>query len=331
MATKDKLLTRELISILLFFVVLAVIMGIFSALSPKFLTVDNLLRAFKHLSVTSLAALGLTFVIAVGHSDMSFHFVSCFAAMTMSYFIGMVEWAPLPSILMGLAGGLVFGIISGVAVGKFKLPDMIATIGIGSFAWGLAYLYNKGNYIYQNFLSSGIIEFSDGSVGGIPNPVLYLFIFYFLAYVLLHRSKYGRGFYAVGSNRIAAKFSGIRIERYIIAAFVLSNVLTSFTNMVQTAAQGNGNVKGGLVLLMPAYAAVFVGISVFKKPSVLGTFLGAFLIGIMQNGFTLMNAPFYIMDMIVGITLIGSIILSRLEIKGGASGTSLVIDEGAAD
>ena len=161
--------------------------------------------------------------------------------------------------------------------------------------------------------------------------MVYLFVFYFLSYVLLHRTKYGRGFYAVGSNRIAARFSGIRIERYIIAAFVMSNVLTSFTNMVQTAAQGNGNVKGGLVLLMPAYAAVFVGISVFKKPSVIGTFLGAFLIGIMQNGFTLMTAPFYIMDMIVGITLIGSIILSRMEVRRSASGTSLAIDESAAD
>lgn len=331
MGIKDRLLTRETISILLFFLVLGVVMGIFSILSPKFLTVDNLLRAFKHLSVTSLAALGLTFVIAVGHSDMSFHFVSCFSAMTMSYFIGMAKWPPVPSIFMGLIAGLVFGIINGVAVGKFKLPDMIATIGIGSFSWGLAYLYNKGNYIYENFLTSGIIQFSDGSVGGIPNPVVYLFVFYFLSYVLLHRTKYGRGFYAVGSNRIAARFSGIRIERYIIAAFVMSNVLTSFTNMVQTAAQGNGNVKGGLVLLMPAYAAVFVGISVFKKPSVIGTFLGAFLIGIMQNGFTLMTAPFYIMDMIVGITLIGSIILSRVEVRRSASGTSLAIDETSAD
>lgn len=331
MAKISQKINRDLISIIIFFLILAIVMVVFSILSPKFMTLDNQLRAVKHLSITSLAALGLTFVVAVGHSDMSFHFVSCFSAMTMSYFIGFVEWPPVPSILMGVLAGLIFGILNGYAVGKFKLPDMVATIGIGSFAWGIAYLYNKGNYIYQNFLTSGIIQFSDGKLYGVPYPVIYLFVFYFLAYVLLHRTKYGRGFYAVGSNRVAALFSGIKIERYIIVAFIFSNVLTSFTNMVMTAAQGNGNVKGGLVLLMPAYAAVFVGMSVFKKPTVIGTFFGAYLISIMQNGFTLLSAPFYIMDLIVGATLIISIIISRLEIKKSPGGTVLSIQEGVGD
>jgi ribose transport system permease protein len=331
MAKISKLFTREVTSLVMFFVILGIVMGVFSFLSPRFMTVDNMLRALKHLSITSLAALGLTFVIAVGHADMSFHFVSCFAAMTMSYFIGIMAWAPLPSILLGILGGLIFGLINGFAVGKFKLPDMVATIGIGTFSWGLAYLYNKGNYIYQNFLTSGIIQFSDGNWQGIPYPVIYLFVFYILAYILLHRTKYGRGFYSVGSNRIAAKFSGIKVQHYIIAAFVLSNVLASFTNMVMTAAQGNGNVKGGLILLMPAYSAVFVGVSVFKKPTIIGTFIGSFLISIMQNGFTLMSAPFYIMDLVVGLTLIISIIISRLEVRKNLNKTVIAIQDGITD
>ncbi len=315
MSKRAKQFNRDWISVIIFLCILAGIMAIFSFLAPQFMTANNLLRALKHLSVTSLAALGLTFVVVVGHSDMSFAFVSCFAGMTMSYFIGIVGWPPVPSIIMGLLGGMIFGFLNGIAVGRFKLPDMIVTIGIGSFAWGLAYLYNKGNYIYTNFLTSGIIEFSDGRLLGIPFPVIYLFLFYIVAYLLLHRTKYGRGFYSVGSNRIAAVFSGIKIERYIIAAFVISCTLASFTNMVMTAAQGNGNVKGGLVLLLPAWAAVFIGISVFKKPTVIGTFLGAFLLSIMQNGFTLLNAPFYIMDLIVGLTLILSIVISRIEFR----------------
>jgi simple sugar transport system permease protein/ribose transport system permease protein len=228
---------------------------------------------------------------------------------------------PLPSIIIGLAGGLLFGLISGVAVGRFKLPDMIATIAIGSTAWGLAYLYSNGNYIYKNFLTSGIISFSDGKLFGIPYPVIYLFAFYILGYILLHMTAYGRRFYATGSNKIAAAFSGVKVEAYIIAAFAICSFMASFTNIMLTAAQGNGNVKGGLVLLMPAWAAVFVGISVFRKPTVIGTFFGAFLIAIMQNGFTLLNAPFYIMDLIVGLTLIGAILVSKIQIRNRVEST----------
>ncbi len=307
-------LSQDTISVVIFFLVLATVMFAFSMGSDKFFTVANFAQALKHLSNTSLVALGLTFVVVVGHSDMSFHFVSCFAGMTMSFFIGR-GLPPLPSILFGLLGGLLFGFISGIAVGKFKLPDMIATIAIGSTAWGMAYLYSNGNYIYKNFLTSGIIRFSDGKLYGIPYPVLYLFGFYILGYILLQRTKYGRGFYAIGGNRVAAAFSGIQVENYIIAAFAICGLMASFTNIMMTAAQGNGNVKGGLVLLMPAWAAVFVGISVFKKPTVIGTFFGAFLIAIMQNGFTLLNAPFYIMDLITGATLIGAILISRVQLR----------------
>jgi ribose/xylose/arabinose/galactoside ABC-type transport system permease subunit len=313
--TKRKIsISQDTVSVLLFFLVLAVVMFIFSMVSKYFFTIGNLAQALKHLSTTSLVALGLTFVVVVGQSDMSFHFVSCFAGMTMSFFIGR-GLAPIPSIIFGLLGGLLFGFLCGIAVGKYKLPDMIATIAIGSTAWGMAYLYSNGNYIYKNFLTSGIITFSDGKFYGIPYPVLYLFGFYILGYILLQRTKYGRGFYAIGSNKVAAAFSGVQVERYIIAAFAICGFMASFTNIMMTAAQGNGNVKGGLVLLMPAWAAVFVGISVFKKPTVIGTFFGAFLIAVMQNGFTLLNAPFYIMDLIVGATLIGAILISRIEIK----------------
>ncbi|HEY60773.1 MAG TPA: ABC transporter permease [Anaerolineae bacterium] len=308
-------LSKNAVSIAIFLFVIAIVLVVFSFLSPVFMTKNNILRAIKHLSITSIAALGLTFVITVGYSDMSFHFVSCFAGMTMSFFIGKMVLPPLPSIFFGLLAGCIFGVINGIAVGKYKLPDMIATIGIGSFAWGMAYLYSKGNYIYENFLTSGIINFCDGKLYGIPYPVIYLFVFYTLAYIFLHRTKYGRGFYATGSNQVAALFSGINIENYIISAYVISNVLSSFTNMVMTAAQGNGNVKGGLVLLMPAYSAVFIGMSIFRKPTIIGTFCGSFLISIIQNGFTLLNAPFYFMDMTMGATLIISIIISKIEFK----------------
>jgi ribose transport system permease protein len=309
----DRLFT-EYLSVVIFFTVIALIMITFSYLNPYFLTTGNLIQMLKHLSTTGLAALGLTFVVAVGHSDMSFHFISCLAGMTLAYFIKL-GWHPIPAIIMGLLIALVFGWIDGIAVGKFKLPDMIVTIAVGSAAWGCAYLFSNGEYIYQNFLTSGIIQFADGKLFGVSYPVFYLLVGYIVSYIILSRTKFGRNFYAIGSNKTAARFSGVKVEKYIIIAFMVCVGLAAFTNEVLVGAQGNGNVKGGLVLLMPAWAAVFVGISIFKKASVVGTFFGAFLIAIMQNGFTLMNAPFYIMDLLVGLVLVGALMLSRVQVR----------------
>lgn len=307
-------LPQDYLSILIFFLIIVIVFVAFSLASPYFFTAGNLFTAFAQLSTIALAALGLTFVVTVGHSDMSFHFISCLAGMTMAYFIKL-GWSPLASVIMGLLAALLFGYLDGLAVGKFKLPDMIVTIAVGSAAWGAAYLYSNGEYIYQNFLTSGIINLNNGRLFGISYPVYYILIAYIVAYVLLHRTKFGRNFYAIGSNATAARFSGVNVEKYIIIAFMICIGLAAFDNQLLVAAQGNGNVKGGLILLMPAWAATYVGISIFKKPTVYGTFLGAFLISFMQNGFTLLNSPFYIKDLIVGLTLIGALLIARVQVK----------------
>ncbi len=89
-------------------------------------------------------------------------------------------------------------------------------------------------------------------------------------------------------------------------------MFSSLANIIQVASQGKGEIKAGITLLMPAWSAVFVGFSIFKRATVHGTFLGAFLIAIMQNGFTMLSVPFFYMDFIVGITLIFSIIAANV-------------------
>jgi len=300
--------------LLIFFVLLAGLAGTFALLAPTFLSGGNMGNLLKHMSVIALAGLGLTFVIAVGFADMSFHFVSCFAGMTMSYMIAR-GLPPAPAIAIGCAGGLAFGVVNGLLVGRFKLPDMVATIGLGAVAWGMAYLYSEGSYIFTNFQTSGIKGLNDAKPAGVPLPVVLMATAYILAYLLLHRTTYGRRFYAIGGNPLAARFSGVKIERYVMAAFIVCAVLASLTNMIQIAAQGNGNVKGGLSLLMPAYATVFVGVSVFKRPTVIGTLLGALLIAVVQNGFTVMGKQFYYMEFVVGVVLIVAIAISAIDMQ----------------
>jgi len=314
----------ETLSLIIFLVLTGGLIVIFSQLQPGFLTVRNVRMLFRHMSINAITALGLTFVIAVGHFDMSFHMIGCLAAMTTSFIVGTdammdsfmiggIHALVIPAVILGVLVGAAWGVISGIAVGVFKLNDMVTTIGTGSIGFGLAYLYSNGSFIYDNFLTSGILSINDAEWIGVPFPVVLMGILYLAGYLLLHRSVHGRRFYATGANKVAAIFSGVQVKTYIITAFVICAGLTSMAAILTTSAQGVGNVKASLNFLMPAYAALYIGIAIFKKATVMGTFLGTFFTTIMYNGFTLMAVPFYFSDLIIAIALVLAIVLSRFD------------------
>jgi len=314
MARRKKGVSSELITLVVFCALQIGIMGAFAALRPRFLSVDNLLDLLNMIAPMALVGLGLTFVAVTGYADMSFHFVSCFGGMTMSYMIAQ-GLAPLPAILIGCGAGGVFGVINGFMVGKFKLPDMVATLGLGAIAFGMAYLYSGGTQIYENFAASGIKQLYKARIAAVPLPVVVTAVAYAIGFVVLNRSALGRRFYAIGSNATAARFSGVRVERHVIAAFVICAVVACLTNIIKMSSLAKGEIEAGLMWLMPAYSAVFVGVSVFKKPTVTGTFLGALLIGTVQKGFLLLGKPTYVMELVMGVMLIVSIVISRIDFK----------------
>ncbi len=333
-------MSAEAKSIVVFLGMLLGIVLVFSQLHEAYLTVRNFTMLFRHMSMFALTGLGLTFVIVVGHFDMSFHLVGCLAAMTTSYIVGtdLMMDSPMiggmhlmvvPAILAGVAAGVFWGLVNGVAVGRWKLPDMVTTIGVGSVAFGLAYLYSGGTFIYNNFLTSGILLLNEAEYFGLPFPVLLMIAAYALAFLVLHRSKHGRRFYATGDNKTAAVFSGVRVKSYIIAAFAVCCGLTSLAAILTTSAQGVGNVKASLNFLMTAYASVYIGIAVFKKATVTGTFCGTLFTALMLNGFTLMAVPFYLSDLIIAITLIVAIIASGAEFKMFRRGKKPLLPGGA--
>ncbi|MDP6524008.1 MAG: ABC transporter permease [Kiritimatiellia bacterium] len=314
MVQRRKDISSELITLGVFCALQIGIMRVFTVLEPRFMSVDNLLGLLNLVAPMALVGLGLTFVAVTGYADMSFHFVSCFGGMTMSHMIAQ-GLSPLPAILIGGGAGAAFGVINGVMIGKFKLPDMVATLGLGAIAFGMAYLYSGGTQITDHFNDSGIKLLYTARVASIPLPVVLTAIAYAVGFIVLNRSTLGRRFYAIGSNATAARFSGVRVERYVIAAFVICAVVACLTNIIKMSALAKGEIEAGLMWLMPAYSAVFVGVSVFKKPTVMGTFLGALLIGTVQKGFLLLGKSTYVMELVMGVLLIVSIVVSRIDFK----------------
>lgn len=295
--------------VLLFLLLIALVFFAFSLLHDHFLSARNLTNLLRHASIDSIFALGVLFVVVVGHFDLSFHLVCSLSGMTTSYLIARdvpAAW----SVLAGLAVGVLFGLANGIAIGRWKLPDMVTTIGTGAVAWGLAWTYSNGSYIWQNVKTSGILLLNDGTILRLPVPVVFMLGLYLLAFLTLHRARFGRCFYATGENRVAAVFSGVNVAAYVAAAFTLCALLTSLGAILGNASQGAGSVRVGMVYLLPAYATVFLGSAVFRKATVHGTFVASLFISLMLNGFTLMAVPYYYSDLIVGIVLIVALALS---------------------
>lgn len=311
-------LTKDRLSIVLFAILFLAVLVTFQALQPTFLSVANIINIAKSVSTTIIAALGLTFVIAINRSDISFYMTACFCGVLMAWLVSK-GWHPIPAILIGALAGALWGSMSGIAVGRFKLPDIITTIAIGSIGFGLGYVFSDGAFIMENFIESKTHYLSEMRILEIPLPVYIMAVVVAISYYLLEKSRYGRQFYAVGATEKTAYLSGVNVNRVIILAYVLCGLFAAIAAMIMTARQGYGNVKITMSILMPCFTAVYIGMSVFRRPCVLGTCLGALLVTTIATGFTSINIPYYWSNLVTGSVLIIAILLSKANVKEGVA------------
>ncbi|MGD1038043.1 MAG: ABC transporter permease [Roseiarcus sp.] len=292
--------------LLAFVALLAVIAGVFQWLSPMYLTSDNLHSLFRHMGIQGVTALGLTFVIVVRQFDISFPGIATLCGMTLGFLIA--NNFSLSASIVGAAGvGVFCGLVNGVSVGVLRLPDVVATIATGSIAYGLSFVYSDGVSISDNFFSSGILDLNDERIAFLDAPVFILAVVAVVVGVVLHMTRFGQSFYATGENRRSAVFSGVRVRAYVIAAYCLCGGLACLGVVLLCASAGDASTSAGGQLLMPAYAAVYLGAALFGMPSVGATLAGTLLMAAMLNGFTLMTVPYYYSDAIVSVVLVSAI------------------------
>jgi len=294
--------------VLAFVSLLGAVVVLFSGVSPNFATTANLTTILRHMSATELAALGLTFVVVVRKSDLSFPGIASLGAMTAGWLVAQ-ELNLFVALFAGIGIGVIFGAISGAAVGFMRLPDVISTIAIGSISLSLSYLYSGGATISDNFMSAGMTDINDRSVAFLDAPVFLMLVMNIAAWLVLHRSRFGRGFYATGENPRSAFFSGIRTRMYLLGAFVASGGLSCMAGILHSAEAGQADVNAGSGFLLPAYASVYLGAALFGRASVPATFASAVLISMTLNGFTVVNIPYYYCDGIISAILLMSISL----------------------
>ena len=282
---------------------LIVVFVFLSIASPVFLSADNLYNIGVQTSYTAVIAIGVTLVIITAGIALS---VGSVAALSGVVGVVLMAKAGVPVVLAILGGilvGAACGLVNGLLVSVAGLNPFIATLGMLSVARGMVYIPTNAKSVFG--VPDSFRLLGQGVIGSIPIPIIVVAVVAVAGYVVLARTKLGRYAYAMGSNREAARLSGIPIRRYLTVVYVISGALAGFGGMIASSQVASGQPNFGIGLELDAIAAAVIGgASLFGgQGTVVGTLIGAFLIALIRNGSVLLDVNIYYQQVIIGVVI----------------------------
>ncbi|WP_382308025.1 ABC transporter permease [Herbiconiux sp. UC225_62] len=307
-------------------IVILIGVAIMSQVSPVFFTWINFTNVLYVASLVAVVAIGQMFVLLVGGIDLS---VGAIVAVSSVFVVGLPQQNDVPTwaaVLVSLGWGIVFGFVNGFVTTKFKISALIVTLGTMSIARGIAYIYTGGSNLAP--IPADLAAVGNASIGGFPVVILFALAIAVIAHIVLSRTRFGRSVYAVGGNAVAAKFSGIRSDRIMILAFMVSGLLAAVGGLMITVRLGAGSASSGTGLELTVIAAVVIGgTSLFGgEGKVAGTLLGVLLLGLVQNSINLLSVPPNFDLVVSGIVIIlaaGVDVYRRLRLEPALARRSL--------
>lgn len=253
----------------------------------------------------------MTFVIITAGIDLSVGSIIAFAGVV----LGSALSSGLPLALalgIALGAGLACGLVNGILVSFGRLPPFIATLGMMSLARGFALMYTDGRPI------SGFGEefrwLSTGEVLTIPIPIIVMGIVYLLAHFVLRRTKLGRYTYAIGGNEEAAVLSGVNVRIYKTAVYGLCGTLCGVASILLTARLNSAQPTAGIMYELDAIAATVIGGTSLMggEGTILGTLVGALLIGVLRNGLNLLGVSSFVQQVVIGSVIIVAVFVDMM-------------------
>jgi ribose/xylose/arabinose/galactoside ABC-type transport system permease subunit len=300
---------------------LLLLIALLSFLEPGFRTERNMFNVLRQVSIIGIMAVGMTFVILTAGIDLSVGSMLAFCGMaaavvargSRSLLEGgdpggiRVLWAALAA--MGL--GLLLGLFQGTLVGYLKIPAFVVTLG-GLGAWrGATLLLSEGQPI--STFSNSFKWWGQGFVGRVPVPVIVFVVFVVVAFIVLRFTQYGRWIYALGGNQEAARLSGLNTTLLTISVYGISGFCAGTAGFLLTARLNSAEQVAGQGYELQAIAAVVIGgTSLFGgEGGVIGTFIGAMLIGVLNNGLVILNVSPYWQPIVVGAVVVLSVFIDQ--------------------
>ncbi len=294
-------------------VVLLVLGTIFSLLTDTFLTIPNMLNVLLQISIIAILGFGVTIIIISAGIDLSLGSVMALVGMGTA----AILTSSIPSIFLAILGGLliggIVGFINGITVAYIHLPAFIATLAMMSIARGVALVVTNAIPIYN--LPESFLFLGSGFLWGVPTPIYVMISLYFILDFILRKTKFGRYTYAIGGNEEATRLSGINIKRYKLLVYVVGGICTGVAGILFTARLGSGQPTAGVGYELDAItAAILGGTNLFGgSGNLIGTLIGAFVMGVINNGQALLNISSYVQNIVRGIIVILAVGISTYQ------------------
>lgn len=288
---------------------------IMACMSDKFLSASNLINVFLQTSILGVLAIGQTFVICTGGIDIS---VGSLIAMCSAAGIGIIKFYNAPwwsGMIVMIIVGAIFGIINGLCVAYLDIPAMLVTLATQCIASGLVLVISNGNSWYD--LPEQFGTLSTGTIIGLPYLIWVVILLYIVFHFVLGNTVYGRKVLAVGGSRESAKVSGINTKLITFSTYVLCGTIAGIASILQTARLNAFWASMGSGMEMNVIAAsVIGGVSMTGgRGSMVGTFAGVLLMGVINNALNLMGVTANWQSVARGLIIMIAIIIDAIRVR----------------
>ena len=279
---------------------------IVTVINPVFLTGNNIMNLLRQVAVVGVISCGITFVMLTGRTDLSAGMMMTYLAAISCYFVLPGVNNQFMAILAPLVLGLVFGLVNGILVGVIRLNSFVSTLGMMSIYTGAVLLFTKRNPSLFADNEMAVYKFiGQGSVLGVPTPVIILLIVAFICSCVLKKTVYGARIYAVGSNVSMARFSGINPAAIIVSTYVIAGLATGLGALIMASRIMAAQPKMGVGYEFTALTAIVLGGLRITggKGTIWGTIIGVVILGIIDNSFVILGLDSNLQYVVKGIIL----------------------------
>ena len=282
-----------------------------SVTSPVFLTTTNIINVIRQTSIYGIMAVGMTFIILTGGIDLSIGSIMAIAGAVCA---GLLKEGHSIALVIPatLAVGILCGLTNGLVITVGKITPFVATLGMMSIARGFTLIYTKG-YPISGF-SPEFRFIGGGYLFGCPIPIVIFVAVVLIAYVVLAQTRVGRYTYAIGGNEDTVILSGINSGFYKTLVYVIAGASAALSALILTSRLNSAEPIAGLGYELDVIAAVVIGGTSLNggRGSLFGTFIGALMIGVINNGMNLLDISPYFQLVVKGLIIIGAVLLDRL-------------------
>ena len=298
---------------------LVLLVAAFAMMSPLFLTPGNISNILTQIAINVCLAVGMTFVILIGGIDLSVGSVMAFCAVVAGTVLKLdglsVGMAITLAVLVSMACGVACGLVNGMISSFWAVPSFIVTLGMLNIARGAALQWTDARSIYE--FPNEFNDFGTATVLGIPALFLVALAMVVVGWLVLTRTVFGRLIYAIGNNEEAVRLAGHNVLFYKIAAFTIGGAAVGVAAVLYMTRLTVASPILGIGFELNAIAAVIIGGTSLNggRGSIIGTLLGACIIGVLANGLVLVGVSDFIRQMITGGVIILAVVLDTYRLR----------------